>query len=149
MPNVHAWVVCVHSGKFLTSRLRWLDTRAKPSLQFASKVRQKGTCSPWEIFKVLACKRHFLHFLNCFITSVNIQFTKCKTVASHLNISRSSSFFLWSRKMAENEGRRLSESLSYIIPWRSGSAWKSVAKNMADFGLCWRHLVPTATGIYP
>ena len=38
--------------------------------------------------------------------------------------------------------------LSYIIPWRSGSAWKSVAKNMADFGLCWRHLVPTATGIY-
>ena len=71
----------------------------------------KGNMLPWEIFKFLACKRHFLHFLNCFITSVNIQFRKCKTVASHLNISRPSSFFLWSRKMAVNEGRRLSECL--------------------------------------
>ena len=35
-------------------------------------------------------------------------------------------------------------SLSYIIPWRSGSytcfSNRSVAKNMADFGLCWRQI---------
>ena len=80
--------------------------RAKLSLQVA-----KGNMLPWEIFKFLACKQHFLHFLNCFITSVNKQFRKCKTVASHLNNSRPSSFFLWSRKMAENEGRRLSDCL--------------------------------------
>ena len=34
--------------------------------------------------------------------------------------------------------------LSYIIPWRSGSytcfSNRSVAKNMADFGLCWRQI---------
>ena len=32
--------------------------------------------------------------------------------------------------------------------WRSGSPWKSEAENMADFGLYWRHMVPSATGIY-
>ena len=32
--------------------------------------------------------------------------------------------------------------------WRSGSPWKGEAENMADFGLCWRHMVPSATGIY-
>ena len=34
--------------------------------------------------------------------------------------------------------------LSYIIPWRSGSytsfSNRSEAKNMADFGLCWRQI---------
>ena len=32
--------------------------------------------------------------------------------------------------------------------WRSGSPRKSEAENMAHFGLCWRHMVPSATGIY-
>ena len=32
--------------------------------------------------------------------------------------------------------------------WRSGSPRKSEAENMADFGLSWRHMVPSATGIY-
>ena len=47
-----------------------------------------------------------------------------------------------------NNGFLLSKFLSIYNYWRSGSPWKSEAENMADFGLCWRHMVPSATGIY-
>ena len=49
-------------------------------------------------------------------------------------------------KPLDKPGTPLSEmnTLSYIIPWRSGSytcfSNRSVAKNMADFGLCWRQI---------
>ena len=56
--------------------------------------------------------------------------------------------YLWEQSLGTMERNShwaiqlLEERLAHSSPW------KSEAENMADFGLCWRHMVPSTTGIY-
>ena len=97
---------------------------------------------PWGSFQVNeATNVVFMILGGCFICEIilNLSFRQVKKILVKLD-----SMFTLACEQVLHVRVSQSKPLSYIIPWRSDSytsfSNRSVAKNMADFGLCWRQI---------